>query len=636
MMLPKSEPSPMTAMLDLYSSIETASVARSATQLRDGKAWAMSGRPLMNSAFQFGAVMLCCTVAVLSASPVLKDVDFSVTHDAGFGNEVCVLGDHPLLGGNDPLRAVKLVWSEGNVWRGAVALPAGETLSYRFIRRSFSTADWGNPANAAPIGDALTVVVPPHAPAPWPGKNVLLHSTWTQANIFYRDLSSGGDWTTKAMTLAGAGRSGSEKLFRVELPLAPGAEMEFVFNDGTNWLNAPAPPSNTPQGAAPAVPAPYQGLTGPLNFRTTLDQFFVQDGSVFNYRPPATVSAPRFVTRDVGSTVNGIPGRPVTILLPRGYDQNTWKRYPVVYFHDGQNVFFPGGAFGTWDADRIAGYETSQGRMREAIMVAIPNGNGYGSNRLEEYLPEGDSIVYLGAPYSGKAAAYAQWLLDNVAPTLDFNFRTRGGAGDTLSAGSSMGGLVSDYLGVRHGDRFGTVGIFSPAYWAADNYMAGRTIGAGTARSFLSMGTAESSSGESSSNVYWQDAVASYGSYVRGGHAANADVLFAGAAGGLHNEPAWARLLPRFFAWALDPWREANPLALELHPPEMTIAEGNKGSLQLRRSTRRGFAQELVTSTDLTQWTTNAVISPDEAWDAVTNEFTPTARQFWRLRTVSQ
>jgi pimeloyl-ACP methyl ester carboxylesterase len=216
---------------------------------------------------------------------------------------------------------------------------------------------------------------------------------------------------------------------------------------------------------------------------------------------------------------------------------------------------------------------------------------------------------------------------------LDFNFRTQGDAANTLTAGSSMGGLVSDYLGVTHGDRFGAVGIFSPAYWAADNYMTTRSLGADTARAFLSMGTAESSSGESSSNVYWQDAVSSYGTYVRGGQAVNADVLFTGVAGGLHNEPAWARLLPQFFAWALDPWREANPLALELHPPDLSIGAADGGKLTLQRSTRQGFAQALATSSDLVQWTTNTVTSPDEAWDIVTNEITPAAQQFWRLQT---
>jgi hypothetical protein len=272
--------------------------------------------------------------------------------------------------------------------------------------------------------------------------------------------------------------------------------------------------------------------------------------------------------------------------------------------------------------------------MREAIMVAVPNGNDYGSNRLEEYLPDGDIIAnYGGASYAGKAAAYAQWLLDNVMPTLDFNFRTMGDAANTLTAGSSMGGLVSDYIGVTRGNRFGTVGVFSPAYWAADNYMATRTVGAGSARAFLSMGTAESSTGESSSNVYWQDAVASYGNYLRGGHAANSDLVFTGVAGGLHNEPAWSRLLPQFFAWALDPWREANLLALEFHPPELRVHTRTDGTLDLQRTTLRGFAQSVATSTDLSAWTTNAASNSGEAWDVAAEGVAPSQRRFWRMRT---
>ena len=583
----------------------------------------------MHRIFRHSAVALWCGLAGTMASPVLKDVELVISNNVGFGNEVCVTGPHPLLGGNDPLKAPKLAWNPGNIWRGTIALPAGETITYRFIQRDFSTANWGNASNAIAVGSLLSANVPAHVPAPWTNKTVFLHSPWTNANIFWRNLTTGDtSWTTTAMVAAGDGRQASERLFRGEIRANPGAEIEFVFNNGTVWSNAPAPPSS------PSLPAPYQGLTAPYNFRTTLDQLFVQDGSVFNYRPPTTVSAPQTVTTNVGSTVANIPGRPVTILLPRGYAENTWKKYPVVYFHDGQNVFFPGGPFGTWDADRIANYETMQGRMREAILVAIPNGNAYGSNRLEEYLPDGDSISYLGAPYTGKAAAYARWLLDNLAPTLDFNFRTLGDAGNTITAGSSMGGLVSDYLGVVHGNRFGAVGIFSPAYWAADNYMATRTIGAATARAFLSMGTAESSAGESSSNVYWQDAVASYSAYVRGGHAANADVLFTGVAGGQHNEPAWARLLPRFYGWALDPWREANPLALALHPPDLRVAARTDGTLDLQRTTLRGFTQKLATSTDLTAWSSNDVTNSGEAWDAVTNNVTPSAQQFWRLRTM--
>jgi predicted alpha/beta superfamily hydrolase len=579
----------------------------------------------------FGHILflVSCGAAAI-ASPVLKDVEFVLTNDVGFGNEVCVTGPYSLLGGNDPLKAPKLAWNPGNIWRGTIALPAGEEITYRFIRRSFSTVDWSSAANAVTIGVAQSASVPPHVSAPWTNKSILLHSPWTNANIHWRNLTSGPtNWTTTAMTAIGTGRNANESLFRVEIPANPGAEIEFVFNNGVVWSNAPAPPSN------PSTPAPYQGLAAPHNFRTTLDQFFVQDGNVFNYRPPPTVSSPQTVTTNVGSTVANIPGRPVTILLPRGYAENTWKKYPVVYFHDGQNIFFPGGPFGTWDADRIANYETSQGRMREAILVAIPNGNAYGSNRLEEYLPDGDSIVYLGSPYTGKAASYAQWMLDNLAPTLDYNFRTFGDAANTLTAGSSMGGLVCDYLGLTRANRFGIVGIFSPAYWAADNYMLTRSPGAGTARAFVSMGTAESSSGESSSNVYWQDAVGAYSSFVRGGRAINRDLIFAGVAGGSHSESAWSRLLPQFFGWALNPWREANLLALQMHPPEAKLIARTDGMLDLQLTSLRGFAQSLATSTDLSAWNTNPVTNSGEAWDAVTSSITPVAQQFWRLRTVA-
>ncbi|NBQ64586.1 MAG: hypothetical protein EBT95_03425 [Verrucomicrobia bacterium] len=119
------------------------------------------------------------------------------------------------------------------------------------------------------------------------------------------------------------------------------------------------------------MPVPYQGLAGPYNFRTRLDVFFVQDGQIFTYRPPATLSAPQIITTNVGSTVTNIPSRPVTIYLPRGYTQNTWKKYPVLYFHDGQNVFFPGGSFGTWDADRIANHEISHSQ-RQRLRVRPP------------------------------------------------------------------------------------------------------------------------------------------------------------------------------------------------------------------------------------------------------------------------
>ena len=577
--------------------------------------------------------------ATLHAAPVLKEVEFAMTNDVGIGNEVSVIGNHPLLGGNDPLRAPKLSWRPGNVWRGTVALPAGEPLAFRYIRRSFNAAGWSN-AITTDLSPVLNIQVPAHAPAPWTNKTVFLHSPWTNANIFWRNAGIGStNWTTTPMNTAGDGRQSGERLFRANLAAAPGAEIEFVFNNGAGlWSNAPAPPSNTPQNAAPAVPAPYQGLVGPYNFRTTLDQFFVQDGNVFNYRPTAVVSAPQIITTNVGSTVPNIPGRPVTIYLPRGYGQNTWKKYPVVYFHDGQNVFFPGGSFGTWDADRIATHEISQGRMREAILVAIPNGNAYGSDRLHEYLPDGDTITGYGGTgrvYDGRASFYLQWILENLAPTLDFHFRTFGNSpADTLTAGSSMGGLVADYIAFSRPDRFGAAGIFSPAYWAATNYVNNRSLTRQSVRRYLYMGTAESSTGESSSDVYWQDALRAYNAYLGVNQSVHRELRFEGGAGGQHNEPAWARRLPAFYQWALDPWREANRLALELHPPTLQLSVRPDGSHELFRGELRGFSQTLQTSGDLAVWQNESIAPTGESWDSVAfSPATNATRAFWRLRT---
>ncbi len=576
-------------------------------------------------------------IPVIATASVLKDVEFTHTQDVGFGNEVFVSGPNPSLGGDDPLRAIKMTWSPGHVWRVKIALPAGVAISHRFLQRSTSAANWGNAASVVALTSYRSLNTPAHAPAPWTGKTIFLHSAWDSAQIFWRSRTRGTEWTLQPMRLVGPGRTAGERLFRVDGLAAPGEDLEFVFTNGSQWLNAPAPPTGVASGGAPATPAPYQGLQPPFNFRTSLDVLFVQDQQIFNYRPPASVSPPTVITRAIGSTVPTIPGRTITIHLPRGYAENTWKKYPVLYFHDGQNVFFPGGPFGTWDADRIANYETSQGRMRECILVAIPNGNALGSDRLREYLPDGDSITLYGGQtvtHVGAASRYGQFLVDNVLPTLDFNFRTLGGAADTFVAGSSMGGLASDYLGHTRSDRFGGVGIFSPAYWAAPNFTASRGSNPPAIRRFLSMGTAESSTGESSSNVYWNGALAAYNAFAGTGQPILRDLLFAGVSGGQHNEPAWSRLLPIFYAHLLSPVREANRLAVETYPPQLILTSFDPatGQVRLQHQTHFGFRQVLQSSRNLRDWTDADLPSPTEAWDE-SNLLRSTPDRFWRVVT---
>lgn len=572
-------------------------------------------------------------------SAVTKPVEFSVTADVGFGNEVCVMGNHPALGSGNPLKAPKLTWSSGNVWRGSIALEADTAFTYRFISRNFASGAWTDPANFILLGVEQSTTSPSHVAPPWGGKNIVYRSTFAQPRILYRDLTHGGAWTEQILLPSGHGRTPAEQTFRVDGLAPSGSEIEFVFHNGAGTFdNAPAPPAGSAQGAAPATPAPYAGMAPPYNYRTSQDVFVVQDGSIFNYLPPAAPSAPRFEVRQVSSTVSGVPGRSITILLPRAYDQNPRKRYPVLYFHDGQNVFFPGGPFGTWDADRIAGHEVSQGRMREAIFVAIPNGNDYGSSRLSEYLPDGETLNYSGTTYSGNATAFSRFLLDNVLPTLDFNYRTLTDPQNTLTAGSSMGGLFADHLAFSHPDRIGGNGIFSPAYWAAPGWVTQRDAAPMLPLSrYLYMGTAESSSGESNSTIYWRGALQAYDSWLKAGNVINKDLRFEGGAGEAHNEAAWSRHLPAFFAFAMSPWHEANPLAQELFPPKLDLTGLDlvAGEAVIRYTGMSGTAQSLLESGQLHGWTALPLAPEAEIWE--TREITVPlpdprpARWFWKL-----
>lgn len=322
---------------------------------------------------------------LFAGNPARVPVAFSITQDVGVRNEVYVSGAHrDFTSGGIQQFGVKLHYSTGNVWFGSIALEAGAAVTYTYYKHPISTATYCSASSTA-ISSPISLTVPSAPVPPYPGKFVRYYSSWTSANILYRDITQNSTFTQVAMTRVGAGRTTGESIFELGAIASPADEIEFVFNDGAGrYDNAPAPPQNTPQGAAPAIPVPYQSLVPPYNYRTSLDVFTVQDGQVYNYQPPATVSASSIVNRFVNSSVSGIPGRNIRIYLPRGYAENTTRSYPVVYFHDGQNVFFPGGTFGTWDADRIANYEIGQGRMREAILVAVDNGNGYGSDRLVE------------------------------------------------------------------------------------------------------------------------------------------------------------------------------------------------------------------------------------------------------------
>ncbi|MCX6319254.1 MAG: alpha/beta hydrolase-fold protein [Bacteroidetes bacterium] len=153
--------------------------------------------------------------------------------------------------------------------------------------------------------------------------------------------------------------------------------------------------------------------------------------------------------------------RKIEVYLPEGYGTSK-ERYPVLYMHDGQNLFDDktSGA-GEWGVDEFM--DTM--RMRKCIVVAIAND---GIHRLHEYSPwdfrlksDTENII------RGEGKAYTDFLVKTLKPYIDKKYRTRKDKANTWVAGSSMGGLISFYAVLQYPTVFGGAGIFSPSVWIA-------------------------------------------------------------------------------------------------------------------------------------------------------------------------
>ena len=143
--------------------------------------------------------------------------------------------------------------------------------------------------------------------------------------------------------------------------------------------------------------------------------------------------------------------RRIWLYRPDGYEQSD-KRYPVVYMHDGQNLFDQATAFGDeWGVD-----ETLNSMLAECIIVGIDNSE----HRMTEYNYK--SHEKFG---KGEGSKYIDFIANTLKPRIDATFKTRPEREHTFIAGSSMGGLISLYGALNHAETFGGAGIFSPSLW---------------------------------------------------------------------------------------------------------------------------------------------------------------------------
>src|ERR1051325_5122458 len=143
------------------------------------------------------------------------------------------------------------------------------------------------------------------------------------------------------------------------------------------------------------------------------------------------------------------------VFLPPGYHENTLKKYPVLYMHDGQNLFLKEEAFlgNTWRTDEVLGMLDKMNAIEEVIVVGIhPN------DRMNEYTMPG---------YED----YGRFLVETLKPVIDRKYRTLTGPVNTGAMGSSLGGVVSLYLGWQWPEVFGKIACLSSTFTYRDNLL---------------------------------------------------------------------------------------------------------------------------------------------------------------------
>ena len=224
--------------------------------------------------------------------------------------------------------------------------------------------------------------------------------------------------------------------------------------------------------------------------------------------------------------------RDVIVYLPPGYNDDPSRRFPVLYLHDGQNLFDSATAFlgNEWGLDESAEELISRGEIEPLIIVGVYNA---GMGRIGEYTPVRD---HRGR--GGLARRYGRLLVDELKPFIDRHYRTAKAPADTGLGGSSLGGLVTMYLGLQYPETFGKLAVMSPSVWWSDRDILHRVRKVKShlpLKIWLDIGTQEGSHPERIA----RDAEDLCHALTTKGWKLGSDLTFRVDPGAGHNEKAW-------------------------------------------------------------------------------------------------
>ncbi len=264
--------------------------------------------------------------------------------------------------------------------------------------------------------------------------------------------------------------------------------------------------------------------------------------------------------------------RRVAVWTPPGYAEGD-AAYPVIYAHDGQNLFDPATSYGgvSWEMDEAMERLVADGKTDGAIIVGVWNTE----LRFREYAPAAvlDALPDTLRPdreqtYGGKplSDAYLKFLVEELKPRIDNEFRTLPDRDNTFVAGSSMGGLISLYALTQYPDVFGGAGCLSthwPLTLSDDKLADYDTFGAPIAAAFVEYLSAHPpspqdhriwfDSGTETLDAHYAPFQVSVDEAIEAlGFAQGVNWVTKTYRGAAHNEAAWQARIDEVFLFLLD------------------------------------------------------------------------------------
>ena len=234
--------------------------------------------------------------------------------------------------------------------------------------------------------------------------------------------------------------------------------------------------------------------------------------------------------------------RYLRVWLPPEYDdaESAGRHYPVLYLNDGQNLFEAATSFTgiEWQVDETAERLIREGAVPPMIVVGIDNA---GKDRIREYMPR-RSMHPMMLRVQGRH--YPDFLMKEVMPFVERNYRTATGPENTGLGGSSLGGLIALYTAMARPGVIGRLLLESPSLWASHRQAIkeSRSVRVWPERIYLGVGTAEAGSAERNRTVV--DDVRELAAILRRAVLSERRLRFVVRDEAGHNEQAWAERFP--------------------------------------------------------------------------------------------